>query len=155
MPGLRQQSIALRRPIDTLRTLAPYTFYAHIKDMAVEEYADGFLLSEVPLGEGMLDLKAMVGVLRAKNPRTLFELEMITRDPLKIPVFTTKYWATFDDAYSPLPGRDLAKVLALVKKNRPKAPLPVMTGLSPEAQVKAEDEHNRRCVEFGRRELGM
>ncbi len=24
-----------------------------------------------------------------------------------IPVFTKKYWATFDDSYSPLPGRDL------------------------------------------------
>jgi hypothetical protein len=41
---------------------------------------------------------------------------MITRDPLKIPVYTAKYWATFDDTYSPLPGRDLAKVLDLGKE---------------------------------------
>jgi hypothetical protein len=80
---------------------------------------------------------------------------MITRDPLKIPVYTTKYWATFDDAYSPLPGRDLAKVLLLVRKNRPKKPLPRITGLSPEAQLQAEDENNRKCIEYARQNLAM
>ena len=66
--------------------------------------------------KGFLDLKQIVQLLRQKDPNMIFNLEMITRDPLKIPVYTPKYWATFDDAYSPLPGRDLAKVLALVKK---------------------------------------
>jgi 3-oxoisoapionate decarboxylase len=103
-------------PLDTAKTLAPYTFFAHIKDNAVEEYEDGFLLSEVALGEGILDLKQIVQLLRQKDPKMIFDLEMITRDPLKIPVFTPKYWATFDDSYSPLPGRDLAKILAMVKK---------------------------------------
>src|SRR4030042_6087440 len=108
--------------------------------MAVEEYEDGFLLSEVPLGEGILDLKQIVQILRKTDPNMIFDLEMITRDPLKIPIFTTKYWATFDDSYSPVPGRDVAKVLAMVKRNRPKSPLPHTTGLTPEAQVKLEEE---------------
>lgn len=142
-------------PMDTAKTLAPYTFFAHIKDNAVEEYEDGFLLSEVPLGEGILDLRQMVQLLRQKDPEIIFNLEMITRDPLKIPVFTAKYWATFDDSYSPLPGRDLAKVLAMVKKNKPKAPLPNITGLSPEARAKAEDEYNARCIAYARQNLGM
>jgi hypothetical protein len=43
----------------------------------------------------------MVAALRKKDSSMPFDLEMITRDPLKIPVFTEKYWATFDDAYSP------------------------------------------------------
>jgi len=60
--------------------------------------------------------KQIVQMLRAVDPKMIFDLEMITRDPLKIPVFTAKYWATFDDDYSPLPGRDLAKVLALVRR---------------------------------------
>ena len=77
--------------------------------MAVEPYEDGFLLSEVQLGDGFLDLKQMVQMLRQKDPTMAFDLEMITRDPLKIPVFTDKYWVTFDDSYSPLPARDLAK----------------------------------------------
>ena len=142
-------------PMDTVRTLAPYVIFAHIKDMAVEEYEDGFLLSEVPMGDGILDLKQIVQLLRQKDPNMIFDLEMITRDPLKIPVYTQKYWATFDDTYSPLPGRDLAKVLALVKKNRPKKPLPRITGLSPEAQIKAEDEYNLQCIAYARQNLGM
>jgi 3-oxoisoapionate decarboxylase len=87
-----------------------------------------------------------VRLLRQKDLSMIFELEMITRGPLIIPVFTPKYWATFDDSYSPLPGRDLAKALALVRKNRPKAPLPRLTGLSSESQIKLEDENNRKCM---------
>ena len=142
-------------PMDTVRMLAPFTSFTHIKDMAVEEYEDGFLLSEVPMGEGMLDLKQIVAILREKDPKMIFELEMITRDPLKIPVYTPKYWATFDDIYSPLPGRDLAKVLTLVRKNHPKKPLPRIAGLSPEAQVKFEDDNNRQCIEYAHKNLAM
>ena len=142
-------------PMDTLNTLLPHILFAHIKDMAVEEYEDGFLLSEVPMGEGFLDIKQMVQILRKKDPNMIFDLEMITRDPLKIPVYTARYWATFDDSYSPLPGRDLAKVLALVKKNKPAKPLPRIAGLAPEAQVKAEDDYNNQCIAWAKQNLDM
>jgi len=142
-------------PMDTARTLAPYTFITHTKDMGVEEYEDGFLLSEVPLGEGILDLKQEVQMLRAVNPNIIFNLEMITRDPLKVPVYTAKYWATFDDTYSPLPGRDLAKVLSLVKKNHPKSPLPRVTGLSQEEQIKLEDQCNLKCIAYAHQNLDL
>jgi sugar phosphate isomerase/epimerase len=142
-------------PMETAQMLAPYTFFAHIKDMAVQEYEDGFLLSEVPLGEGIVDLKQTVQLLRQKDPNMIFDLEMITRDPLKIPVYTPKYWATFDDSYSPLPGRDLAKVLALVKKNPPKKPVPKVTGLSAEAGMKLEDDCNLQCITYARQNLGL
>ncbi len=142
-------------PMDTARTLTPYTVFAHIKDMGVQDYEDGFLLSEVPMGEGIVDLKGIVGMLRQKDPKMIFDLEMITRDPLKIPVFTTKYWATFDDSYSPLSGRDLAKVLNLVRKNPPKQPLPHIAGLSAEAAVKAEDDYNLQCIAYAHANLDL
>ena len=142
-------------PMDTVRALAPYVVFAHIKDVAVDEYQDGFLLSEVPFGEGFLDLKQIVAILRKTDANMIFDLEMITRDPLQIPVLTAKYWATFDDVHSPLPGRDLAKVLMLAKRNRPKAPLPRTSGLNPEAQVKAEDDYNMKCIEFARQNLNL
>ena len=142
-------------PMDTLRTLLPYAFFSHIKDMAVEDYEDGFLLSEVDMGEGFMDLKQMVQILRQKDSNYIFLLEMITRDPLKVPVFTTKYWATFDDSISPLPGRDLAKTMMLVRKNRPKKPLPRIAGLSPEGQLQSENEHNLKCIEYARQNLDM
>jgi hypothetical protein len=80
---------------------------------------------------------------------------MITRDPLKIPVFTDKYWATFDDTFSPLPGRDLAKVLEIVHKNRPKSPLPRTTGMSMEAQVKLEEQNIASSINYARQYLDL
>jgi 3-oxoisoapionate decarboxylase len=140
-------------PMETLHNLLPYAIACHIKDMAVEPYDDGFLLSEVPLGEGVLDIKAMVAALRKKDPQIPLDLEMITRDPLKIPIFTAKYWVTFDDSYSPLPGRDVARTVDLVRKNKPKNPLPRTSGMSAEAQLKLEDDNIARSLEYARRYL--
>jgi sugar phosphate isomerase/epimerase len=142
-------------PDDTLANLAPYAVACHIKDMAVQPYEDGFLLSEVPLGEGVLDLPKWVNTLRARNAAIAFDLETITRDPLKIPIFTKKYWATFDDHYSPLPGRELARTFDIVRKNPPKFPLPRTTGLSPEDQATLEDENNRKSIDYARAKLGL
>ena len=84
-----------------------------------------------------------------------FDLEMITRDPLKIPVFTEKYWATFDDSQSPLPGRDLARVLEIVQRNKPKSQLPRTTGLSSEAYLKLEDECVLKSIRYARQHLDL
>lgn len=142
-------------PADTLHNLLPYVLYCHMKDMAVEPYDDGFLLSEVPLGEGFLDIPGMVKTLQAKNPDIILGLEMIARDPLKIPVFTDKYWVSFADPSSPLPGSDLARTLVTVKKHPPKAPLPHLTGLTPEAQLALEDGCIARSITFARSHLNV
>lgn len=142
-------------PQETLENLLPYTFACHIKDMAVEPYEDGFLLSEVPLGEGFLDIKGMVATLQKRDPNMAFDLEMIVREPLKIPVFTDKYWVTFDDRYSPLPGRDLAHTLELVHQNKPKVAVPHTAGITPEAFLKLEDECVARSIDWARKNLNL
>ena len=76
----------------------------------------------------------MVAKLRQKDPDMGFNLEMISREPLKIPILTDKYWVTFDDRYSPMPARDLAKTFALVKHTPPKKPIRGTAGLSPADQ---------------------
>ncbi len=142
-------------PAETLRLLAPVTIYVSFKDMAVEPYDEGFLLSEMALGDGMLDIPAMVKTLQQKDPDMIFALEMITRDPLRIPVFTKKYWATFDDGYSPLPGRDLARILEIVKKTPPKKPLTRTGGLAPAAALALEDELISRSIAWARQNLSL
>jgi 3-oxoisoapionate decarboxylase len=142
-------------PNETLRILLPYIFSCHIKDMAVAPYEDGFLLSEVPLGEGFLNIPFMVETIKRHNSDTPFDLEMITRDPLKIPVFTDKYWVTFDDSTSPLPGRDLAHVLGIVLQKGSKTPLPGLTGMSLETQLALEDENVRKSIDYARRHLDL
>lgn len=142
-------------PAETYRLLAPLTFYVSFKDMAVAPYEDGFLLSEMALGDGMLDIPGMVKGLQQRDPNMIFALEMITRAPLKIPVFTKKYWATFDDAYSPLPGRDLARMLEIVRTTKLKQPLTTTDGLSAADGLKLEDALIDRCIAYARKNLAL
>lgn len=138
-------------PMAVVESLAPFAFSSHLKDMAVQEYEEGFLLSEVALGEGFLDLKRIVALLRQANPKLQFNLEMITRDPLKIPCLTEKYWATMPT----LPARELAAALALVRHHASPKPLPRITGLSTADQLALEDKHVRDSFAFARRELSL
>ena len=145
-------SIALlEEPMAVVEALAPWAVSVHLKDMAVKEYEEGFLLSEVPLGDGFLDLKAMVAVLRKAASRIRFSLEMITRDPLKIPCLTGKYWATMGS----VPGRDLARTLAAVRANTPKEPLPRVAHLSQEERLKLEDDNVKKCLAYARSRLDL
>ena len=143
-------SIALLEdPIEVVEALAPWAVTTHLKDMAVQEYEQGFLLAEVPLGDGFLDLRRIVRTLRAARPEIRLNLEMITRDPLEIPCLTERYWATFAD----LPGRHLARSLAMVRAHAAKQPLPRTSELNPDAKLKAEDDNVRRSLAFARAEL--
>lgn len=122
---------------EVVEALAPVAAGAHVKDMAVGEYADGFLAADVALGAGIHELPRMIGALKAAKPGTRFCLEMSTRDPLKVPVFTDKYWATLKD----VPGSDFARTLKLVRsKGVPREKMPVVDGLPLEAKVKLEEE---------------
>jgi 3-oxoisoapionate decarboxylase len=139
----------LEEPLATVEAYAPYAMSTHIKDMGVQEYPDGFLLSEVPLGEGFLDMARVFQILGKAKPGLRFTLEMITRDPLQIPCLTPKYWATMPET----PARDLAAMLGLVRRNLSKKPLPRVTGLSREQQVEYEDQNVRRCLAYSRETL--
>ncbi|MCX6631824.1 MAG: TIM barrel protein [Candidatus Solibacter sp.] len=138
-------------PTEVVESLAPYVINNHIKDMAVEEYEDGFLLSEVPLGKGMLDLKRMVAAVLKARPSAKFSLDMLTRDPLKITCLTEKYWVTFPARN----GKYLARMLALVKKNKPAKPLARVTGMDREAQLRMEMDYLTQSIAYARDDLGL
>jgi 3-oxoisoapionate decarboxylase len=138
-------------PIETVEKLAPYTFNVHFKDMAAEETADGFRLSEVPLGEGMLNMKLIVDTIRRARPDVRFSLEMITRDPLEVPCLTEKYWSTLDDVN----GVHLARTLNTIRAHPPKAPLPRISGLTPEERLALEMELVDRSIVYARDHLGL
>jgi sugar phosphate isomerase/epimerase len=129
----------LEDPYATMDALAPFALSVHLKDMAVQASDDGFLLSEVPLGTGMLDLPRMITTLRKANPALVFNLEMATRDPLKVPCLTDGYWTTFPERKAT--HRDAA--LARVEANPPRQPVPNIAG-KPVAAVLAEEEANNR-----------
>ncbi len=137
----------LDSPMEVVERLAPYAVSTHFKDMAVEPYPEGFLLAEVPFGDGLLDLRRAVELVRKARPRTKFSIEMITRDPLKIPCLTQKYWATFPDR----PARYLASTLSMVAAH--KRTLPTITGLDASAWLKLEEENVRACLRYAQEKL--
>lgn len=138
-------------PMATVETLAPFAITTHIKDMAVAPYADGFLLSEMTLGTGMLDMRRMVDTIRRARPETRLSLEMITRDPLKVPCLTDGYWATFPERN----GIYLARTMRLVERSRNRPPLPVLTGLAREVQLRQEEDNVVSSMSYAREHLGL
>lgn len=140
----------LEDPIETVERLAPWAHSVHLKDQGLRGHEDGFLLADIPLGDGAFDLKKMVDILRGKKPKVRFSLELITRDPLKVTCLTEKFWATMPE----VPGRDLARTLRMVNARAAEV-LPQVSTLPFDKQVALEDAHVRKSLDYSREQLGL
>ena len=99
-------SIALLEdPHEVVEAYSPWTMTTHFKDMDVREYDEGFLLSEVPLGEGYLDLPGIVAAVHKVRPNARHNLEMITRDPLQNPLSHEEILGDVRQCFWPGTGR--------------------------------------------------
>jgi 3-oxoisoapionate decarboxylase len=132
----------LEDPLEVIEAYAPWAFSTHIKDVSVAEYDEGFLLGEPPLGEGILDLDKIVALFRRARPEIHLNLEMITRDPLKVPCLTPRYWATFEN----LSGRHLARTMSWVRKHQPHALPARISGLTSEQKLAVEESNVQKCL---------
>lgn len=144
-PGNNLSLIEL--PEETCTKLAPYVLMVSMKEMGVAVYDEGFLLSEVRMGEGATDQMALWRILRAGNPNLKFAAEIITRDPLRVPCLTQNYWASMPD-YS---ADRLARHMQWVKEHA--TDLPYVEHLSAAEQLLAEEENNKSVIEWGRNNL--
>ena len=140
----------LEEPIETVEALAPWAHSVHLKDQAVRPYEDGFLLADIPLGQGCFDLKKMVTILRNAKPNVHFSLELITRDPLKVPTHTEKYWATFPN----LKAKELARTMRLVRDHTSEH-LQYISRLTDKQRLEQEDANVRDSLEYARTELNL
>jgi len=137
-------------PYETIEALAPYAFTVHLKDQTLSEYADGFLLGDIPLGQGGFDLKRMLAILKRAKPDIRMQLELITRDPLKVPCLTDRYWSTLPD----VSGADLARTLRFVRQHQTGND-PQVSSLSPDKQVELEDANIAASLKYASEELGL
>jgi len=137
--------------IELTERLAPYAVSVHLKDIAGAEYEEGFLNVEVPLGQGMLDIKRIVDAIRRARPHVKFTLEMMTRSPLKIPCLSPGYWATFPNRM----GYALARTLRTIRQNPPRRPLPEVEKLEPAARLQLEEDNVRECILYAKQHLDL
>jgi sugar phosphate isomerase/epimerase len=138
-------------PMEVVERLAPYTLNTHLKDMALAEYPEGLLLVEPVFGEGYLDLRRIVAAVRQARPGARFTVEQLTRNPLKVPVLTDRYWASFSDRN----GRYLARTMAAARAHAWKGPLPEPEKLDRDARIRLEEDNVVKCLKFAAGELGM
>jgi len=142
----------LEDPVDLVEAYAPWAHCVHLKDMAVCECEDGFLIADVAFGEGILDLPKIVEIIRKARPGINFSTEMSTRNPLKVPCLDDKYWATFGD----VPGENLARTIRYVRAHAGnKDSLPNIDNLSVNQQVKLEDENVKKCLHYAAEHLNL
>jgi sugar phosphate isomerase/epimerase len=137
-------------PYEAVEALAPYAFTVHLKDQAVLEYDEGFLLGDIPLGEGSFDLPRMVASLKRARPNIRFALELITRDPLKVPCLTEKYWATMGT----VPASDLARAMRFARQH-PARKLQYVSTLPVPDQLELEDANVRASLKYARETLRL
>lgn len=140
----------LEDPLETVRALAPWAHAVHLKDQAVQLNSDGFLLGDIALGQGCFDLPAMVDILKKQKPEMRFCLELITRDPLHVPVLSEGYWATFPD----LPAHDLARTLRFVRDHAADS-LQTVSTLDDAERLAQEDANVRVSLDYARTHLGL
>jgi sugar phosphate isomerase/epimerase len=140
----------LEDPVETAKALAPWAHSVHIKDQAVQLADFGFLFGDIPLGQGFIDLKQIVSVLQSARPGIHFTLELLTRDPLKVPCLEPEYWATFPD----LPATDLARTLRTVRDHA-STELQYPSKLTLDQQVALEERNVRQSIAYARDQLGL
>jgi sugar phosphate isomerase/epimerase len=138
-------------PLEIARAYAPYAFTIHFKDQAVRETPDGFLFADVPLGEGFLDLPALIKILCDSKPEIHLNLELITRDPLNVPVLNDDFWVTMPDVLA----RDLARVLGVVKSRSSPRPFVNVSQLPVDQQLALESSNVTQSLAFARDRLGL
>ncbi len=137
-------------PYGAIEALAPYAFTVHFKDQALREYEHGFLLADIPLGQGSFDMQRIAAILTRAKPDIRMMLELITRDPLKVPCLTDKFWATMPS----VSGSDLARSLRFVREH-PAKTLQEVGSLPLDQQVELEDANIAASLQYAREALGM
>jgi sugar phosphate isomerase/epimerase len=141
----------LEDPLEVARAYAPLAFTVHFKDQAVRENPDGFWFADVPLGEGFLDLPALVKILGEAKPDIQLNLELITRDALNVPVLKDDFWVTMPDSSA----RDLARVLKLIRDHASAKPFVSVSELPIDRQLALESSNVTQSLAYAREKLGL
>jgi sugar phosphate isomerase/epimerase len=150
----------LEDPLMTVEQLGKYAVTAHLRDSVVYEHPRGVAVQWVPLGEGVVDFKAVVAKLRALCPNVHVYIKPITgRPPQVLPYLEPDFWKLYPKARS----ADFARFLKLARNGRPYEGHVVIEDLQgrptpphflPAIQFQ-QKEHMERSIAYARRELGL
>jgi sugar phosphate isomerase/epimerase len=113
---LGNPTYVMENPATTLEVLGPYAVTTHIRDTSVYEHPRGAAVQWTALGDGSVDMKAIVARYKELCPDASFQLEIITgRPPAVIPYLEADLWK----AYKDMPASQFASFVALAKSGHP------------------------------------
>jgi sugar phosphate isomerase/epimerase len=150
----------LEHPEQTVETLGPYAVTLHLRDSVVYEHPRGVAVHWVPLGEGVVDFRALMAKASELCPNVYVYAKPITGRPAEVlPYLEPGFWKAYPKARS----SDLARFLALAKKGVP-YDKPVINEdllgrrlpdyLAPAIQRQQLD-HMERSLRYAKDELGL
>lgn len=140
----------LEDPLEAARLLAPHITSVHLKDYQVVATSQGFVLVGCALGEGVVELAAVIEVLSSHAPSATLNVESPVERHF-VPALEEQHLQRLPSASA----RDLARTLRLVRdRGLPHMPvLPLDRGAT-EAEVLAEeDELVLRSVRWAQQTL--
>ena len=144
-------------PVEVSRKLAPYVETIHLKDWRIVERPDlpcGYTTQDVVSGQGHVNLKSIVSILKKTKPDIDFTIECITCClPIELPWLDEAFWNTFEkpDAGS------LVKMLKLIK-NTPRTGWEALRdcSLMTADEVLEYENHNvKACINYAQEVLGI
>lgn len=106
--------LTLEDPVAVAEEFAPRTYTCHLKDWNLIRNDDGLIARGCALGDGVVDLKAMIEILRAKAPlRNPLHLNIeAPQEYLPLKIFTADFWKWHGE----VSGRELEHTLRLCEK---------------------------------------
>jgi sugar phosphate isomerase/epimerase len=148
----------LEDPVQTYEILGPYAFTTHVRDSVVYEHPRGAAFQWVALGDGCLDLPAMVELHRKLCPQTPLLLEIITgRPPQVLPYWEDDFWKFFPR----MKAADFARFLKLVRRGHPFQGAMMIGGTGPQppefqAALRRQQQYDlERSVEYAKKKLDV
>lgn len=147
-------------PMETLETLGPLAVTFHLRDSVVYEARGGIAVQWAPLGEGVVDFKAIVARAREILPPVSVYIKPITgRPPEILPTADAAFWKKWSDKRA----SSFARFLALAKSGHPyerDMVIEDVAGKTNKPEFKAalqyqQREHMERSVEYGKKVLDL
>lgn len=106
--------LTLEDPVAVAEEFAPRTYTCHLKDWNLIRNDEGLIARGCALGDGVVDLKSILEILRAKAPRR-DPLHLNIESPqeyLPLKLFTAEFWRWHGE----VSGREVEHMLRLAEK---------------------------------------
>ncbi|MCS7316325.1 MAG: sugar phosphate isomerase/epimerase [Bryobacterales bacterium] len=148
----------LEDPLQTYEILGPFTLTTHVRDSVVWEHARGAAFQWVALGDGCLDLRALMQAHAQLCPRAPVQLEIITgRPPYILPYWEQEFWKFFPRVRA----ADFVRFVQLARRGYPFQGAMMIGGSGPQppefqAALRRQQQYDfERSVTYARTRLGL